>query len=64
MLVMYDQSHSTIGFWKANCSELWERLFGSPPENSTAELPPTSASSDGGNLELLPERYIIFHFTE
>jgi hypothetical protein len=64
MLVMYDQSHSKIGFWKANCSELWERLSGSPPENSTAEIPSTSASGDGGNLEPRLERYIIFHFTE
>ncbi|XP_027360669.1 probable aspartic protease At2g35615 [Abrus precatorius] len=25
-LVMYDREHTKIGFWKTNCSELWERL--------------------------------------
>ena len=64
MLVMYDQSHSAIGFWKANCLELWEKSFGSPPKNSIAEIQPTLAFGDGGNLQPLPERYIIFHFTE
>lgn len=23
---MYDRANSKIGFWKTNCSELWERL--------------------------------------
>lgn len=23
---MYDRENSKIGFWKTNCSELWERL--------------------------------------
>ncbi|KAL5753082.1 hypothetical protein ACOSP7_023253 [Xanthoceras sorbifolium] len=50
-LVMYDREHSKIGFWKTNCSELWERLHvtgASPPvpsssngNNSTTELPPS-----------------------
>ncbi|KAK2650037.1 hypothetical protein Ddye_017526 [Dipteronia dyeriana] len=50
-LVMYDREHSKIGFWKTNCSELWERLHvpgASPPvpsssngNNSTTESPPT-----------------------
>ncbi|KAB2626527.1 aspartic proteinase nepenthesin-1-like [Pyrus ussuriensis x Pyrus communis] len=48
-LVMYDRAHSKIGFWKTNCSELWERLNESasplpmPPasdeKNSTTEAP-------------------------
>ena len=53
-LVTYDREHSRIGFWKTNCSELWERLHitGAPSsspsssggkDNSTAEVPPTSA---------------------
>lgn len=25
-LVIYDREHTRIGFWKTNCSELWERL--------------------------------------
>lgn len=34
---MYDRENSKIGFWKANCSELWERLqlFASPPPESS-----------------------------
>lgn len=48
-LVMYDREHDKIGFWKTNCSELWERLHiaGAPPPvpstsdstNSTAAAP-------------------------
>lgn len=49
---MYDREHSKIGFWKTNCSELWETLHISdapPPispafnENVTTEVPPTLA---------------------
>lgn len=50
---MYDREHSKIGFWKTNCSELWERLHmsGTPPplpsisnkENTTAENSPSLA---------------------
>ncbi|XP_042054074.1 aspartic proteinase 36-like [Salvia splendens] len=29
-LVTYDREHEKIGFWKTNCSELWERLHLSP----------------------------------
>lgn len=51
-LVMYDREHSKIGFWKTNCSELWETLHISdaPPPispafngNVTTEVPPTLA---------------------
>uniref|UniRef100_A0A5B6YW79 Putative aspartic proteinase-like protein 2 n=1 Tax=Davidia involucrata TaxID=16924 RepID=A0A5B6YW79_DAVIN len=52
-LVMYDREHEKIGFWKTNCSELWERLHISdaPPPvpsilnrtNSTTDMPPTLA---------------------
>ncbi|KAK7406492.1 hypothetical protein VNO78_08119 [Psophocarpus tetragonolobus] len=54
-LVMYDREHSKIGFWKTNCSELWERLHVSdappplPPKsegtNSTKAFEPSVASS-------------------
>lgn len=45
---MYDREHSKIGFWKTNCSELWERMketstqpmVPSNGKNSSAELPP------------------------
>lgn len=30
-LVMYDRERSKIGFWKTNCSELWERLHTPAP---------------------------------
>lgn len=29
-LVTYDREHEKVGFWKTNCSELWERLHLSP----------------------------------
>lgn len=54
-LVTYDREHSKIGFWKTNCSELWERLHVSPSplpmpptseeKNPTAETQPTVAPS-------------------
>ncbi|KAI5325251.1 hypothetical protein L3X38_034325 [Prunus dulcis] len=52
-LVTYDRENSKIGFWKTNCSELWERLHQSvsppamPPasgdKNSTPGVTPTLA---------------------
>lgn len=41
--VMYDREHEKIGFWKTNCSEIWERLHvsGAPP--------PRVTSSQGGS---------------
>ena len=51
--VMYDREHEKIGFWKTNCSDIWERLHisgappqASPPSNgsgSTAEISPPSS---------------------
>ncbi|KAJ8769309.1 hypothetical protein K2173_002513 [Erythroxylum novogranatense] len=52
-LVTYDRENSKIGFWKTNCSELWERIHtnGDPSpgyssisgRNSSSEMPPTPA---------------------
>ncbi|XP_008790631.1 aspartic proteinase 39-like [Phoenix dactylifera] len=54
-LVTYDRQNKKIGFWKTNCSELWERLHisGAPSpapssssnSNSTAEISPAMAPS-------------------
>ncbi|KAL8540780.1 hypothetical protein ACS0TY_002122 [Phlomoides rotata] len=41
-LVTYDREHEKIGFWKTNCSELWERLHLSP---ITHEVNPTTNMS-------------------
>jgi hypothetical protein len=59
---MYDREHSKIGFWKTNCSELWEKLHisGSPPlmpsapnrENSTTEIPPTLVPAEAPHYGL------------
>ncbi|CAJ2646113.1 unnamed protein product [Trifolium pratense] len=43
-LVMYDRENSKIGFWKTNCSELWERLHVSDAP------PPVPSNSDVTNL--------------
>ncbi|XP_075476585.1 aspartic proteinase 36-like [Primulina tabacum] len=55
-LVTYDREHERIGFWKTNCSELWERLNISsvppplPPSlnltNSSMATSPTLAPSE------------------
>ncbi|MED6196675.1 hypothetical protein PIB30_049606 [Stylosanthes scabra] len=39
-LVTYDREHTKVGFWKTNCSELWERLQIS---NTSLSMPPNSA---------------------
>ncbi|XP_040992292.1 aspartic proteinase 36-like isoform X3 [Juglans microcarpa x Juglans regia] len=67
-LVTYDREHSKIGFWKTNCSELWERLHksGAPPpmpsapneKNSTAEIPPTLAPTKAPHYVLPGELQI------
>ncbi|KAL1812554.1 aspartic proteinase 36 isoform X1 [Daucus carota subsp. sativus] len=49
--VTYDREHDRIGFWKTNCSELWERLnatgahspAASPAGPSTVDSPRSSA---------------------
>ncbi|XP_057544580.1 aspartic proteinase 36-like [Amaranthus tricolor] len=56
-LVTYDREHSKVGFWKTNCSELWERLrvSDSSPAPAPAPVPelthtpfgPTTTSSIG-----------------
>ncbi|KHG08697.1 hypothetical protein F383_11875 [Gossypium arboreum] len=42
-LVTYDREQSKIGFWKTNCSELWERL------HITGAISPSPSSSGKGN---------------
>ncbi|KAM5576706.1 aspartic proteinase 36-like [Rosa sericea] len=70
-LVTYDREHSKIGFWKTNCSELWERLHVSPSplpmpptseeKNPTAETQPTVAPS--GSPYVLSGDLQIGHIT-
>lgn len=61
--VTYDREHEKIGFWKTNCSELWERLnvTGAPPpeplaenrQNSTTVVPPAMAPT-GPSHNVIP----------
>ncbi|KAJ6997448.1 aspartic proteinase-like protein 2 [Populus alba x Populus x berolinensis] len=67
-LVLYDRENSKIGFWKTNCSELWERLHvdGAPPpapsssngNNSNTEMPPSMAPGDQKHYGLPDEKKI------
>jgi len=43
MLVTYDRANEKIGFWRTNCSELWERLQAAVPP------PPAKSNSEGKN---------------
>ncbi|KAI4315028.1 hypothetical protein L6164_027878 [Bauhinia variegata] len=71
-LVMYDREHTKIGFWKTNCSELWERLHvsGAPPPvppnsavaNSTEALEPAVAPS-GSHHNLQPGELQVAQIT-
>ncbi|KAK4765126.1 hypothetical protein SAY86_026216 [Trapa natans] len=49
-LVMYDREHSRIGFWKTNCSELWERLH--LPSSAAPWVPPTSDKTENHTNEV------------
>lgn len=56
MLVTYDRANEKIGFWRTNCSELWERLQAAVPpppaesnsegKNSSGSIPPPPAKSN------------------
>lgn len=66
-LVMYDREHSKVGFWKTNCSQLWEMLR---ITDASAQLPPAptptendaylgeSNSTIESSSKILPEVYI------
>ncbi|KAL1354630.1 hypothetical protein HN51_006690 [Arachis hypogaea] len=45
-LVMYDREHSKIGFWKTNCSELWQRLHIS---DAPPPVPPNVKGTNSSN---------------
>ncbi|GMI67243.1 hypothetical protein like AT5G43100 [Hibiscus trionum] len=66
-LVTYDREHSKIGFWKTNCSELWERLHipSAPSPSPTSrgkvnstESPTTSAPGGSPHYDLPEETQI------
>ncbi|KAL0913497.1 hypothetical protein M5K25_016962 [Dendrobium thyrsiflorum] len=67
-LVIYDRRNERIGFWKTNCSELWERLkFNGAPspapfasENShTSEIPSPALSPSQAQNYSLPAQYRV-----
>ncbi|CAH1434809.1 unnamed protein product [Lactuca virosa] len=51
--VMYDREHEKIGFWKTNCSDIWEKLHiaeNAPPQAS----PPSDGISPTAEIPSLP----------
>ncbi|KAE8665764.1 RING/U-box superfamily protein with ARM repeat domain isoform 1 [Hibiscus syriacus] len=70
-LVTYDRKHSKIGFWKTNCSELWERLRipGAPSpspssrEKGNSTVSPTTSAPGGSSHYDLPEETQIGKIT-
>ncbi|KAH0457024.1 hypothetical protein IEQ34_014931 [Dendrobium chrysotoxum] len=67
-LVIYDRRNERIGFWKTNCSELWERLkFNGAPspaplasENSyTSEISSPALSPSQAQNYSLPAQYRV-----
>ncbi|MQM05160.1 hypothetical protein Taro_037966 [Colocasia esculenta] len=64
-LVMYDRENQRIGFWKTNCSQLWERLYfhgasfpapspaPSAPYFGNSTLGPSPALSPVGSPDIL-----------
>ncbi|KAJ8640720.1 hypothetical protein MRB53_017414 [Persea americana] len=71
-LVTYDRENKRIGFWKTNCSELWERLHisGAPSpapsasdiRNSTISVAP-SLSPSGLPDNIIPGHFEVGHIT-
>ncbi|XP_050206707.1 aspartic proteinase 36-like [Mercurialis annua] len=69
-LVMYDRENSKMGFWKTNCSELWERHhIADAPSPLPSALnrtdliaPPTLSPSGSGHYDL-PDEYQIGQIT-
>ncbi|KAK4378996.1 hypothetical protein RND71_000858 [Anisodus tanguticus] len=47
-LVTYDRENERIGFWKTNCSELWDRLNLSPPPPPPSPSPSPSTPAISG----------------
>ncbi|XP_065876070.1 aspartic proteinase 36-like [Euphorbia lathyris] len=70
--VMYDRENLKMGFWKTNCSELWERMHitDSPAPSAsesqesdwTAEVAPALAPTDQGYL-VIPDKLQIGKIT-
>lgn len=42
--MMYDREHLKIGFWKTNCSEIWEILHLLSPPALPSASPPLAPS--------------------
>lgn len=57
-LVTYDRENEKIGFWKTNCSELWQRLHisGAPapvsdvPTSKSVSVPPPVVYSNNNTI--------------
>ncbi|KAF5791611.1 putative nepenthesin [Helianthus annuus] len=65
--VMYDREHEKIGFWKTNCSHVWETLHvsGAAPQAS----PPSDGSKTAADISpslppMMPPQYILPGETE
>ena len=46
----YDREHMKIGFWKTNCSEIWEKFH--LPNSSAAE--PSASIRENSTEEIMP----------
>ncbi|KAI7736029.1 hypothetical protein M8C21_033550 [Ambrosia artemisiifolia] len=59
--VMYDREHEKIGFWKTNCSDIWETLHvsGGPPQSSSPPVESNSTTDASPSLPpTTPPQYI------
>ncbi|XP_042452749.1 aspartic proteinase nepenthesin-2-like [Zingiber officinale] len=60
-LVTYDRQNERIGFWKTNCSELWERLHvgGAPSPAPSQSTNSTIFDSPAPSPSVLPDQFKI-----
>ncbi|XP_059312083.1 aspartic proteinase 36-like isoform X2 [Lycium ferocissimum] len=53
-LVTYDRENERIGFWKTNCSELWDRLNLSPPPPPPPPPPLSGLDNPNSSVHMSP----------
>ncbi|KAL8251008.1 hypothetical protein R6Q59_034701 [Mikania micrantha] len=65
--VTYDREHERIGFWKTNCSDIWDRLHVSGEPTHTSSPPNVSKSTPDispSSPPMMPPQYIHSGETE
>jgi hypothetical protein len=63
-LVTYDRQNEKIGFWKTNCSELWDRLQADGVPATAPTPPPNNTNSTTVAPALPPLPGVVWKLVE